>query len=225
MTEGGKLYDWMHGKRYPFIAKQVMSLVGKDAMVIDYGSLTGGVVDILRANGYSSVTPCEIKESVTDSGVTDVMLIDPAPAPLPFEDHSLDLIIFTDVIEHLTDPLPLLLDFKRVLKPGGVLLITTDNVFRIVFKIKYLLNINIFQDLDRYLTYPRYRLHHRQYSMAELKRLMTQHLGFRVVDYKYRDFVGSASPSLRIIERILYCVSFLIPNLRNTLYIAGCNQC
>lgn len=41
---------------------------------------------------------------------------------LPFPDASFDSAILDNVLEHLTDPAPLLAEIKRVLKPGGRLI-------------------------------------------------------------------------------------------------------
>ena len=43
-------------------------------------------------------------------------------AHLPVEDHRFDAVLFTQVMEHLPDPLAVLRELHRVLKPGGRLL-------------------------------------------------------------------------------------------------------
>ncbi len=45
---------------------------------------------------------------------------------LPFRDNSLDFVSFITVYEHLRDPAPYLLEFHRVLKPGGILFSVND---------------------------------------------------------------------------------------------------
>jgi len=44
---------------------------------------------------------------------------------LPFEDSSFDVVLLTDVIEHLKDPGACLDSIRRVLRPTGVLILTT----------------------------------------------------------------------------------------------------
>lgn len=46
---------------------------------------------------------------------------------LPFKNNYFDLIIFTNTIEHLENPHPILSELTRVLKPGGKLYVTTEN--------------------------------------------------------------------------------------------------
>ena len=43
---------------------------------------------------------------------------------MPFEDASFDVVISTEVLEHVPDPDSYLLEVKRVLKPGGVFFFT-----------------------------------------------------------------------------------------------------
>ncbi|HYP99307.1 MAG TPA: class I SAM-dependent methyltransferase [Polyangiaceae bacterium] len=48
-------------------------------------------------------------------------------APLPYADAHFDAVVSMDVVEHLVDPSPWLSDALRVLKPGGLLFLTTPN--------------------------------------------------------------------------------------------------
>ncbi|MCK7516128.1 MAG: class I SAM-dependent methyltransferase [Desulfobacterales bacterium] len=46
----------------------------------------------------------------------------------PFPDNTFDFVLFLEVIEHLiTGPTRVLQELARVLKPGGILVLTTDN--------------------------------------------------------------------------------------------------
>lgn len=47
----------------------------------------------------------------------------PAGAPLPFDDASFDIVTALDVIEHIEDDVAALTELRRVLRPGGTLLI------------------------------------------------------------------------------------------------------
>jgi SAM-dependent methyltransferase len=51
--------------------------------------------------------------------------------PLPFKDEAFDALFAGELIEHLVDPRPGLTEFRRVLKPDGVLILTTPNRLRL----------------------------------------------------------------------------------------------
>ena len=48
---------------------------------------------------------------------------------MPLDDASFDVVVFTEVIEHITFPQEVVSEFARVLAPGGRLVITTPNIF------------------------------------------------------------------------------------------------
>jgi len=46
---------------------------------------------------------------------------------LPFKDATMDVVVFSEVIEHLLRPELAVWEISRVLKPGGILIMTTNN--------------------------------------------------------------------------------------------------
>lgn len=54
-----------------------------------------------------------------------------AADPLPFRDASFDVLFAGELIEHLDEPRTALAEFCRVLRPGGVLILTTPNRLRL----------------------------------------------------------------------------------------------
>jgi SAM-dependent methyltransferase len=58
-----------------------------------------------------------------------VDVVAPAEA-LPFEDESFDCALCTQVLEHVSDPSLVCAELRRVLRPGGVALVSTHGVAR-----------------------------------------------------------------------------------------------
>jgi len=96
--------------------------------------------------------------------------------PFPFNDAEFDVILFCEIIEHLLmDPVAVLKEIKRVLKPNGVLVLTTPNVSRLENASKMIAGVNIY---DPYSGYGPYGRHNREYNQHELY-LLLDHLGFK----------------------------------------------
>lgn len=95
----------------------------------------------------------------------------------PYEDNSFDVVLFCEIIEHLlSDPVHALTEIRRVLKPGGSLILTTPNVARLENAEKILAGQNIY---DPYSGYGPYGRHNREYTEKDLRNLLSEN-GFKV---------------------------------------------
>ena len=97
----------------------------------------------------------------------------------PYADGEFDVVIFAEIIEHLlNDPCKVLREIKRVLKPGGTLVVTTPNVARLENVTRLISGENIY---DPYSGYGPYGRHNREYNRHELVTLI-QFEGFDVTE-------------------------------------------
>ena len=48
---------------------------------------------------------------------------------MPFSDASMDIVLATQVLEHIPDPIAVIAEIRRVLKPGGTLLLSVPSIF------------------------------------------------------------------------------------------------
>ena len=59
--------------------------------------------------------------------------------PLPYEDASADVVILSEVVEHLATYIPVLHESGRVLAPGGHLVLSTPNIHRLHSRLHFFL--------------------------------------------------------------------------------------
>jgi SAM-dependent methyltransferase len=63
--------------------------------------------------------------------------------PFPYPDASFDIVVAKDILEHVLDPLAVMEEVKRVLRPGGRLVVLIPNHFSWRFRLRYLLGRNL----------------------------------------------------------------------------------
>jgi SAM-dependent methyltransferase len=61
-----------------------------------------------------------------------------ADAPLPFPDASFDVVVAGELLEHIRDPAGLVDEARRVLRPGGRLVASVPNGFRLKHRLRFL---------------------------------------------------------------------------------------
>lgn len=101
---------------------------GKDVLEIACGSGTGlgMLAAVARSVRAGDVTPALVDRARAHYG--DRVAIDVMDAhTLPFPDRSLDVIILFEALYYLPDADQFVREARRVLRPGGVVLITTAN--------------------------------------------------------------------------------------------------
>lgn len=95
----------------------------------------------------------------------------------PCKEGEFDVVLFCEIIEHLLiDPVGVLQKIKRVLKPSGVLILTTPNVSRLENVSRMIAGANIY---DPYSGYGYYGRHNREYNKHELQ-LLLNYMGFTI---------------------------------------------
>lgn len=117
---------WFAGRRKMLKHLLQRFLPDRDARVLDVGCGTGHHLLFLRRLGYQHVTGQDLSDVAIafcrQLGLTDIVQSD--AAHMPFSDGQFDALLVADVLEHLPDDAAALREFWRVLKPGGVVLLT-----------------------------------------------------------------------------------------------------
>jgi SAM-dependent methyltransferase len=106
-------FDW-HAK--PGYWADVVRHFPADARLLDVGC--GGAWIAEHFRDYAGVDVSEEAVAAARERGLDVRAIGPAD-PLPFGDGEFDAVVLKDVLEHVPDPAALVLEVKRVLRPGG----------------------------------------------------------------------------------------------------------
>lgn len=141
-------------------------------------------------------------------------------ASFPFAPASFDVVLFCEVIEHLqSDPVKVLREIKRVLKPRGHLILTTPNVSRLENVARMLAGANIY---DPYSGYGPYGRHNREYNRHELTRLL-QYCGFEVEIFFSADVHDNITADLFPLDSIVPLVKFRGNDLGQYLFVRSRN--
>jgi ubiquinone/menaquinone biosynthesis C-methylase UbiE len=125
--EAGTLIDSEHRARYYFGAQVVE---GKE--VLDASCGIGYGLEILSQAGAASVTGVDISaeaigEAKSRFGKFAAELVEADLRKLPFEDDSFDAVVSFETIEHIEEPKAALAEIDRVLRPDGILVISSPN--------------------------------------------------------------------------------------------------
>lgn len=108
----------------------------------------------------------------------DYLTLNAELSEYPFKDETFDTILFCEVLEHIVvDPLRCFSKLRRVLRPGGQLVLTTPNAVRLINFAHMLAGKNFF---DRY--HPQngiYGRHNREFTLSEVTRILESE-GFEI---------------------------------------------
>jgi ubiquinone/menaquinone biosynthesis C-methylase UbiE len=150
-----RLYDREYAERTDHFAQseswiqELDGIIGQLALapssrVLDFGCNTGRLVTRLQnrvgCEVYGIDQNCEAVE-IARSAHPDAQFNVCDDTRLPYEDGYFDAIMMSHVIGHLPEPLDMLVELRRILRPGGRLAVLTPNRwFKICMILPNLLN-------------------------------------------------------------------------------------
>jgi SAM-dependent methyltransferase len=139
----------------------------------------------------------------------------------PFDENAFDVVLFCEIIEHLIhDPIKVLKEIKRVLKKGGILIITTPNVARLENIAKLAAGGNIY---DPYSGYGPYGRHSREYTVQEME-LILDFCGFDIESMFTVDTIENVAYHYAPIERLRSIIENRSADLGQTIFIRALNK-
>lgn len=105
---------------------------------LDVGAGNGELIDRVMREFKVKVQACDYRDDLMTIGELKVEVVDLNQEPLPYPNESFDLVTCTEVIEHLEDHRSAVREMERVLRPGGVLVVSTPNILNLRSRLRYL---------------------------------------------------------------------------------------
>lgn len=138
---------------------------------------------------------------------------------LPFSKKEFDLVIFTEVLEHLITnhpPIDELYKIRKVMKKGGTLILSTPNYASISRRINHLFGKQrAYGFRDRNSNVPSYGKHFKEYTLSELKYILEK------ANYKniQTSYVNHSPKPSELYGNIFNILSNLYAPFRNTIIL------
>jgi len=105
---------------------------------LDIGSGTGHLIRRIHLEYDVESSACDYTDEFMELDGISVDVADLNHGTLPYPDRQFDLVTFTEVAEHLENYRAIVREIYRVLKPGGVVVITTPNVLNMKSRMRFL---------------------------------------------------------------------------------------
>lgn len=188
LSEGYADYFRASAERYAHYLAAAIALLKPESRILDVGNAPGHVGIGLHLLGHKvrglnmSVEYRSNYASPDWLAEFDVIETNFEHHPIPVPDESFDTVVFTEVLEHVAtrDPVQVLRELKRVLRPGGLLIFSTPNVCNISNIYALLHGHNIFWNKE--IFYGSLDRHNREFTPAEVQRCFME-AGFEEVEF------------------------------------------
>jgi SAM-dependent methyltransferase len=171
-AEAEATHWWFVGRRTLFSRLLDRHAGGRDDRVLDVGTSTGTNLRLLTDMGYRDVTGLDPSPEAirfcAEKGLPPVR--EGSITAMPFADGGFDLVLATDVVEHVDEDQQAVNEVARVLRPGGTALFTVP-AFQSLWGLQ--------DDVSH---------HKRRYRRAGFRALVEQ-AGFAVVDQFYFNYL------------------------------------
>ena len=127
------------------LASAVTYYVPAGGSVLDLGCGTGELATAIAAAGLRAtgcdISPEMLHRAAGSSGAVDLVPLDPGWRVLPFAPETFDAVVASSVLEYVDDPVAVLRECRRVLRPGGVVLCTVPDPRHPVRRLEWLLGL------------------------------------------------------------------------------------
>jgi SAM-dependent methyltransferase len=180
------------------ITRTILEWVGRGRRVLDLGCHEGDVAALIRAAGneLTGVDLPDIARKAREKHGLDAIGHD-LNDPFPFPDGAFDVVVAASVLDDIPDDLGFLKECRRVLAPGGSLVVVVPNEVSLFRRVQFLLGRSS-RDFAAETGY--HTLH--CYTLSGIRTLV-EHSGFRVEEHRKCPKRFSRIPLRYWVERIL----------------------
>lgn len=129
------VYDKKEAYLNSFEKNKVLALLGdvKNKKILDVGAGTGRLAIPLARRG-AAVTACDISKEMLarlknkiKTKIKNLEIVEGDAEVLPFADQTFDIVVAAFLLVHIKDPRRVFDEVYRVLRPGGLFLVTNIN--------------------------------------------------------------------------------------------------
>lgn len=162
----------------------VLKWVGKNRKILDVGCYNGLFSEEFKKIGnvvYGVDASTDAVEEAKNRGIK--ASVADLEDRLPFEDEFFDVIHAGEVIEHLYDTDTFISECARVLKKGGLLLISTPNTVSLPRRILYLMGKGKFFEASNTFSTEEFSVGHIRFFTKDLLRDFVQSFGFELLEF------------------------------------------
>jgi SAM-dependent methyltransferase len=186
VTDLSERYEEHHRERraegdFVFVPERIplfQAAIGRGRRVLDLGCRSGAFTQhFLEGNDVVGLDVDRVAlEKAAELGIEPVVAN--VEDPLPFPDASFDAVVAGELLEHLQFPDALVAEARRVLRPGGVLVGSVPNAFRLQSRLRFLRGIPPEDDAT----------HLHMFSPGEVRKLLADFDGVQIwfVGGRYR---------------------------------------
>ena len=225
LNEDARYYVRKHARRFFSTYKFCLSELKKGARILSIGAFYGSIEKMLKEALDAEVTVVDFPDSVElqknyyDFLGFKYVGVDLAQGLSGLPENYFDMIIYTEVIEHIPiPPYEQIRPFDKFLRSGGKIVISTPNLSSIVHIAKLFMSLPLLDTPEKFFSpigQENLQVHRREYMPSELQEAFAR-LGYKS---NHKFFIYNEPKSLQY--RMMYIIGNVIPRFREGILIVG----
>jgi SAM-dependent methyltransferase len=220
LSEWHASYVSDHKSRIALDLDIIKERVSEGSAVLEFGSVPLLFTVALSASNFNvtgiDIAPERYEETIENNDI-NVIRCDIEKEKLPLASNSFDAAVFNELFEHLRiNPIFTLSEVLRVLKPGGIMMLSTPNLRSLAGIYNFLVRNRAYSCSGNiYAEYQKMKElghmgHVREYTTTEISEFL-ENVGFKIESVIYR---GQFDTEYTLLNRPIQLFTGLFPSLR-----------